>query len=207
MRQFIRRKKRPQWRATGRRGNSGSGNPAPSGSDFAFCYHRQLPVDRVKTKTIYREETNMHPVAKLKTGAAAIVAATAIVAVAGLLFASGARTEELKHYDSSKKDFWLHPPDDWFMGDETQEQKGTHVLNTLPPPTGFTDEEVMASLKNVKLPHGFQDRTVGEGSRRPADGVGRQRYAVRRLVVRRRQSLCGRQTMAARRRSRRPSRE
>ena len=98
----------------------------------------------------------MHPVAKLKTGAAAIVAATAVVAVAGLLFASGARTEELKHYDSSKKDFWLHPPDDWFMGDETQELKGTHVLNTLPPPTGFTDEEVVANLKNVKLPPGFK---------------------------------------------------
>jgi len=47
----------------------------------------------------------MHPVAKLRTGAAAVVAATAMVAVAGLLFASGARTEELKHYDSSKKRF------------------------------------------------------------------------------------------------------
>ena len=98
----------------------------------------------------------MHPVAKLRTGAAAVVAATAMVAVAGLLFASGARTEELKHYNSSKKDFWLHPPDDWFMGDETQEQKGTHVLNTLPPPTGFTDDEVVANLKNVKLPAGFK---------------------------------------------------
>ena len=85
-----------------------------------------------------------------------IVAATAAVAVAGLLFASGARTEELKHYDSSKKDFWLHPPDDWFMGDETQEQKGTHVLNTLPPPTGFTKDEIEATLKQIKLPPGFK---------------------------------------------------
>ena len=71
----------------------------------------------------------MHPVTKLKTGAAAIVAATAIVAVAGLLFASGARTEELKHYDSSKKDFWLHPPDDWFMGDETEGAEGHRTFS------------------------------------------------------------------------------
>ena len=82
--------------------------------------------------------------ATYKANAVTLVAATVAVAVAGLLFASGASTEELKHYDSSKKDFWLHPPDDWFMGDETQEQKGTHVLNTLPPPTGFTDEEIEA---------------------------------------------------------------
>ena len=96
--------------------------------------------------------------AKLRPRVAAVIAVGAAFAVAGLLFASsGARTEEeLKHYDSSKKDFWLHPPDDWFMGDETKEQKGTHVLNTLPPPTGFTDDEIKANLKNIKLPSGFK---------------------------------------------------
>ena len=98
----------------------------------------------------------MSLVAKLKTGPAIIVAATAAVAVAGFLFASGARTEELKHYDSNTKDFWLHPPDDWFMGDETQELKGTNYLNTLPPATGFTKDEVEANLKNIKLPPGFK---------------------------------------------------
>ena len=94
--------------------------------------------------------------AKSKLGLTSVVAGTAAVAVAGLLFASGARTEELKSYDSSKKEFWTHPPDDWFMGDETKEQKGTHVLNTLPPPTGFTDAEVEATLKQIKLPPGFK---------------------------------------------------
>ena len=93
---------------------------------------------------------------KLKPGLASFVAGTAAVAVAGLLFTSGARTDDLKSYDSSKKEFWTHPPDDWFMGDETKEQKGTHVLNTLPPPTGFTDGEVDASLKQIKLPPGFK---------------------------------------------------
>ena len=55
--------------------------------------------------------------AKWKPAAATIVAAIAAVAVAGLLFASGGRTEELKSYDFNNKKFWLHPPDDWFMGD------------------------------------------------------------------------------------------
>ena len=94
--------------------------------------------------------------AKSRLGLTSVIAGTAAVAVAGLLFASGARTEELKSYDSSKKEFWTHPPDDWFMGDETKEQKGTHVLNTLPPPTGFTDAEVEATLKQIKLPPGFK---------------------------------------------------
>ena len=93
---------------------------------------------------------------KWKPAAATIVAATAAVAVAGLLFASGARTEDLKPYDSNNKKFWLHPPDDWFMGDETQELKGTNYLKTLPPPTGFTKDEIEAKLKEIKLPPGFK---------------------------------------------------
>src|SRR6201989_3257973 len=95
----------------------------------------------------------MSLLAKYNTSAAVLVA---VAAVGGLLFASAARAEDLKSYDSTKKDYWLHPPDDWFMGDETKEQKGTHVLNTLPPPTGFTDEEIIGNLKSVKLPPGFK---------------------------------------------------
>src|SRR6202167_5880098 len=94
--------------------------------------------------------------ANLKLALASLVAGTAAIAVAGFVFASAARADDLKSYDSSKKEFWTHPPDDWFMGDETKEQKGTHVLNTLPPPTGFTDEEIINNLKNVKLPPGFK---------------------------------------------------
>ena len=98
----------------------------------------------------------MHPVSKLRTGAAAMFAATALVAIAGLVPASAPRAEELKHYESNNKQFWTHPPDDWFMGDETAEQKGTHVLNTVPPPTGFTNDEIEATLKQIKLPPGFK---------------------------------------------------
>ncbi len=92
----------------------------------------------------------------LKTSGAALVAACAAIAVAGFLFASGTGAEELKHYDSNNPNFWLHPPDDWFMGDETEELKGTNYLNTLPPPTGFTKEEIEAKLKNIKLAPGFK---------------------------------------------------
>jgi glucose/arabinose dehydrogenase len=86
----------------------------------------------------------------------ALAAAMAAAAVSGFLFASAASGVELKHYDSSKKDFWLHPPADWYMGDETEAQKGTDVANTLPAPTGYTDQEVEAALKNIKLPSGFK---------------------------------------------------
>jgi glucose/arabinose dehydrogenase len=98
----------------------------------------------------------MLPTAKLKMRPFALFAAAAAVVVAGFVFAPGARGEELKHYDSNTKNFWLHPPADWFMGDETEAQKGTAVANTLPPPTGFTDKEVEDSLKHIKLPPGFK---------------------------------------------------
>ena len=85
-----------------------------------------------------------------------VVAATAAIAVAGFLLTSGSRADELKHYDSNNKQFWTHPPDDWFMGDETQELKGTNYLKTLPPATGFSKEEIEAKLKDIKLPDGFK---------------------------------------------------
>ena len=144
----------------------------------------------------------MSLIAKLRTGPAMIVAATAAVAVAGLLFASAARTEELKHYDSSKKDFWLHPPDDWFMGDETQEQKGTHVLNTLPPPTGFTKEEIEATLKKIKLPPGFKIELWATGLPQARQMAwGDKGTLVRRLIPGQRTSTPS-SMRAARRRSR-----
>ena len=93
---------------------------------------------------------------KVSAKSAAILAAFAAVAVTGFLFASTPRADEPKRYNSSTKNFWLHPPDDWFMGDETQELRGTNFLYTLPPPTGFTKEEIEAKLKEVKLPPGFK---------------------------------------------------
>ena len=96
----------------------------------------------------------MTAVAKSRVRAATAAAA---VAVAGVLLAYPAgAADELKHYESNNKDFWLHPPADWFMGDETQDLKGTAPANTLPPPTGLSRDEIEATLKNVKLPAGFK---------------------------------------------------
>ena len=79
------------------------------------------------------------------------------MAVAGFMFASGASAaDKLTHYNSNTKNFWLHPPADWFMGDETEAQKGEAVANTVPPPTGFTDKQVEDTLKHIKLPPGFK---------------------------------------------------
>src|ERR1700728_363227 len=72
----------------------------------------------------------MSLLAKYKASAAMLVAAAA---VGGLLSAPVAHAEDLTHYDSTKKDYWLHPPDDWVM-----------------------DEEIIGNLKNVKLPPGFK---------------------------------------------------
>ena len=105
----------------------------------------------------------MLPLAKLRTGSVTLVAVTALVAVAGFLFTSGARTEDLKHYNSNNKQFWTHPPDDWFMGDETKELQGTNYVKTQPPPTGFTKEEVEAKLKDIKLPPGFKIELYASG--------------------------------------------
>jgi len=105
----------------------------------------------------------MSIVAKLKASAATIVAVGAATAVAGFLFASAASTEELKHYDSNNKQFWTHPPDDWFMGDEIQELHGTNYIKTMPPPTGFSKEQVEAKLKEIKLPPGFKIELYANG--------------------------------------------
>ena len=42
---------------------------------------------------------------------------------------------QLKSYDSTKKDFWANPPPDWFLGDETEEQKGLAPQPGQPLPT------------------------------------------------------------------------
>jgi glucose/arabinose dehydrogenase len=72
--------------------------------------------------------------------------------------ASGA---ELKSYDSSKPSFWAHPPPDWFLGDETEAQKG------LAPPTGPATPtplaEIQDDLKKIRLPPGFTIEVYASG--------------------------------------------
>jgi glucose/arabinose dehydrogenase len=62
--------------------------------------------------------------------------------------------EPLGHYDSTTKDFWLHPPDDWWKGDETEAQRGLVPNPGQPVPSSEADLEKM--LAGVKLPPGFK---------------------------------------------------
>ena len=64
----------------------------------------------------------------LRSAAVAAIPMT-MVLTAALPF-GGAAAADLKSYDSSKPSFWAHPPQDWFLGDETEAQKG------LAPPVG-----------------------------------------------------------------------
>jgi glucose/arabinose dehydrogenase len=69
--------------------------------------------------------------------------------------------QDLKKYDSTRKDFWEKPPADWFLGDETQAQKG------LAPPAGpalpASMEDLQKNLKTIKLPKGFSISVYAQG--------------------------------------------
>ena len=67
----------------------------------------------------------------------------------------------LKKYESGTKEFWTHPPDDWFLGDETEAQKG--LAPPSGPPTGASDAELAAMMKKIKLPPGFKIEVYASG--------------------------------------------
>src|SRR5438874_2957512 len=82
-----------------------------------------------------------------------ILALAAILVVAGASQAN-AQQKGLKKYESGTKEFWTHPPDDWFLGDENEAQKG--LAPPSGPPTGSSDAELAAVMKKNKLPPGFK---------------------------------------------------
>jgi len=86
----------------------------------------------------------MRPSSRLTLGAAV---------AAALALAAGTASAQLKKYDSQSKEFWEKPPADWFLGDETEEQKGLRV--PAPPATGIAQNEIEQTLKKIKLPQGF----------------------------------------------------
>jgi glucose/arabinose dehydrogenase len=89
-----------------------------------------------------------------------ILALAAICVVAG---AGQVRAEDraLKSYQSGNKEFWTHPPDDWFLGDETEAQKG--LAPPSGPPTGASEAELAALMKKIKLPPGFKIEVYAPG--------------------------------------------
>ena len=82
-----------------------------------------------------------------------ILALAAVVVVAGASQAN-AQQKPLHSYQSGTKEFWTHPPDDWFLGDETEAQKG--LAPPSGPPTGASDAELASLMKKIKLPPGFK---------------------------------------------------
>src|SRR6266705_3016374 len=82
-----------------------------------------------------------------------ILALTATLVVAGASLANAQQTP-LKKYESGTKEFWTHPPDDWFLGDETEAQKG--LAPPSGPPTGSSDAELAKLIPKIKLPAGFK---------------------------------------------------
>lgn len=74
---------------------------------------------------------------------------------AGTAMAQGQpQASALKKYDSSGKDFWANPPADWFLGDETDQQKGQAPNPGQPLPT--SKAELDQILTKIKLPPGFK---------------------------------------------------
>ncbi len=92
-----------------------------------------------------------------KTFSRALIAGACLT----LITLSAAQAQAVKSYDSTTKDFWEHPPADWFLGDETVAQKG------LAPPAGPALPASMADLEKslaaVKLPPGFKISVYAQG--------------------------------------------
>ena len=89
-----------------------------------------------------------------------ILALAAICVVAGAGQVS-AEQKALKSYQSGNKEFWTHPPDDWFLGDETEAQKG--LAPPSGPPTGASEAELATLMKKIKLPPGFKIEVYASG--------------------------------------------
>src|SRR6201996_5469140 len=88
-----------------------------------------------------------------------ILAVAAITLVAG--FGQAKAQDKLHNYQSGNKEFWTHPPDDWFLGDETEAQKG--LAPPSGPPTGASEAELATMMKKIKLPAGFKIEVYAPG--------------------------------------------
>src|SRR3954469_24695988 len=85
----------------------------------------------------------------------------AAIVVAASASQVSAQQKPLKKYESDTKDFWTNPPPDWFLGDETEAQKGQAPPSG--PPTGASDAELAAIVKKIKLPAGFKIEVYASG--------------------------------------------
>src|SRR6201995_4693805 len=89
------------------------------------------------------------------------VLALATILALGAAGPVAAQDKGLKKYESGNKEFWTHPPDDWFLGDETEAQKG--LAPPSGPPTGASDAELASLIKKIKLQPGFKIEVYASG--------------------------------------------
>ena len=84
-----------------------------------------------------------------------------VVLATAALVAVTVPAADLKKYDSQTKEFWTNPPKDWFLGDETEAQKGLVPVDG--PATGLSADEIEANFKKLKLPAGFKITLYASG--------------------------------------------
>jgi glucose/arabinose dehydrogenase len=97
----------------------------------------------------------------IKRSIRSVLAGALPLMLAASLPLAAASAEDLKSYDSSKPSFWAHPPPDWFLGDETEAQKG--LAPPVGPATPTSADELKADLKKIKLPPGFKIELYASG--------------------------------------------
>ena len=83
------------------------------------------------------------------------------LALAAVLPVNSRAADDLKHYNSATPAFWAHPPPDWFLGDETEAQKG--LAPPVGPATPVAADELQTDLKQIKLPPGFKIELYASG--------------------------------------------
>jgi len=88
----------------------------------------------------------------------AVAGASALV-LAALLGVSAAQAQNPPpatgpKYDPTSREFWLHPPDDWWRSGETVAQKGLAPIPGQPIPTSLANDEKIAA--QIKVPPGFK---------------------------------------------------
>src|SRR5580658_6269580 len=87
---------------------------------------------------------------KLCTTVGVALAGLGAVSLAALMTAPSVAADEkpLGHYNSTSKDFWLHPPDDWWRGDETEAMRGLVPNPGQPLPTPVAElQKIVDGMK------------------------------------------------------------
>ena len=93
----------------------------------------------------------------------AAFAGAAGLAIGGSAVFGAARADEpLIHYNANTRDYWEHPPADWYMGDENAAQHGERPYPGQPLPTAH-DDLVNLVKENIKLQPGFRIEVLASG--------------------------------------------